>query len=38
LGHHVDPDGLRSELHHLKNIANLPWIFEKLDEIEKPVH
>ncbi len=37
LGHHVDPIELRKELHHLKNIANLPWIFEKLDEIEKKI-
>jgi len=34
LGHHVNPEELRSEIHHLKNIANLPWIFEKLEEIE----
>jgi len=33
LGSKVDPEEIRSELHHLKNIANLPWLLEKLEEI-----
>ena len=33
-GGRISPDEIREELHHLNSIANLPWLFEKLDEIE----
>jgi hypothetical protein len=38
LGSKFSTDGIREELQNLKSIANLPWLHEKLEEIEKRKH
>ena len=35
LGSKVNADELRTEMQHLKNIVNLPWLIEKLEEVNK---
>jgi len=35
MGSHFKPEEIGEELHHTKNIANLPWLVEKLEEVGK---
>ena|SRR6185437_1982026 len=35
LGSHIKPEEIREDLHNTKNIANLPWLLEKLEETAK---